>query len=454
MPVLKGPRAPRREMDMDQNMARPTHIRHLILSMLFVVSTISYADRSVLSIAGTSIEKALVITPTQLGFIFSSFSIAYVIAQVPGGFAIDRFGARLVYACALVLWSLFTLLQGFAGLVEGAAAVSVLFAMRFLVGLASAPGVPANARIVANWFPSAERGTASAIFNATQYFAPFAFNGVLGVLVHEAGWPYPFFFMGVLGLAAALVFLYFVKSPTRHSLINKAEFDFIAANGALVNVEDAQGTGSAAFTWANVKQVLANRMLIGIYIGQYCINVLTYFFITWFPPYLMQQRHMDVVHAGFWSAVPAACGFVGGVLGGVVSDWLLKRTGNITLARKMPLLFGMLLATLIIACNYTDSQAMVILFMALAFFGKGVASLGWAVISDTSPRQLIGVTGGIFNMAGNLAGVVMPIVVGYIVSATKSYDLALVFVGAHCILTIMAYFLIVQKIERLELKPA
>lgn len=433
---------------------KPTHIRYLVLFMLFVVSTISYADRSVLSIAGPAVEKALSISPAQLGYIFSAFSISYVIAQIPGGFAIDRFGARLVYAIALTLWSIFTLIQGFAGLVEGAAAVSALFLMRFMVGLASAPGVPANARIVANWFPTAERGTASAIFNATQYFAPFAFNGLLGVVIHNFGWPWSFFVMGVLGLLAVLAFLKFVKSPTRHPLVNKAEFEFIEKNGALVHVEDAQGTGSAAFTWNNVKQVLANRMLIGIYLGQYCINVLTYFFITWFPPYLMQQRHMDVVHAGFWSGVPALCGFIGGVLGGVISDWLLKKTGNVTTARKMPLLFGMLLATLIIACNYAGSQQMVILLMSLAFFGKGVASLGWAMISDTSPRQLIGVTGGIFNMAGNMAGVVMPIVVGYIVQATHSYDLALVFVGAHCILTILCYFLIVQKIERLELRPS
>jgi ACS family glucarate transporter-like MFS transporter len=114
----------------------------------------------------------------------------------------------------------------------------------------------------------------------------------------------------------------------------------------------------------------------------------------------------------------------------------------------------MLLATLIIACNYTDSQVMVIVFMSCAFFGKGFAALGWAVVSDTSPKELVGVTGGVFNTAGNLAAIVTPIVIGYIVNATKSYNLALVFVGAHCIITILAYFLITKKIERLKLKPA
>jgi ACS family glucarate transporter-like MFS transporter len=433
---------------------KPTHIRYWILFLLFVVSTISYADRTVLSIAARDVTKALDIDAAQLGYVFSAFAWSYAIAQIPGGFLLDRFGARLVYTMALTLWSLFTLFQGLAGFLVGGSAVIFLFVMRFIVGLASAPGVPANARIVANWFPTAERGTASAIFNSTQYFAVFAFNPILAFIVRDLGWPASFYFMGGIGLVAALIFVRFMNGPTRHPMINKAEFDYIEANGALVHIEDKGAPSSAAFTWSNVKQVLANRMFIGIYLGQYCINVLTYFFITWFPVYLMQQRHMDIVHAGIWSGVPALFGFIGGVLGGIISDFLLKRTGSVTFARKTPLLLGMLLATLIVACNYTDSQTMVIVFMSCAFFGKGVAALGWAVISDTSPKQLIGVTGGIFNMAGNIAGIVTPIVFGYIVKETGSYDLGLWFVGAHCILTIMAYFLITQKIERLELKPA
>jgi ACS family glucarate transporter-like MFS transporter len=433
--------------------SKPTHIRYWILFLLFVVSTISYADRTVLSIAGNAVEKSLQINAKELGYIFSAFGWSYAAAQIPGGFALDRFGAKLVYALALTLWSLFTLAQGFAGFLTGAAAVSFLFAMRFVVGLASAPGVPANARIVANWFPTSERGTASAIFNAAQYFALVAFNPILAVIVHNMGWPASFYFMGGLGLIAAIAFVRFMRGPTSHPLINKAEFDYIEKNGALVNIEEKGVNSSANFTWHNVKQVLSNRMLVGVYIGQYCINVLTWFFITWFPVYLVQQRHMSLQNAGIWSAVPALFGFGGGVLGGIVSDWLLKRTGSVTFARKTPLLIGMLLATLIIACNYTASQAMVIVFMSCAFFGKGFAALGWAVVSDTSPKELVGVTGGVFNTAGNLAAIVTPIVIGYIVNATKSYNLALVFVGAHCIITILAYFLITKKIERLKLKP-
>ena len=434
--------------------ASQTHIRYWVLFLLFVVSTIGYADRGILSIASAAMQKSLTISKVDLGYIFSAFAMSYAVAQIPGGFLLDRFGAKMVFTVALLLWSLFTLAHGFAGFFAGAAAVSFLFAMRFLVGLASAPAVPANARIVACWFPTSERGTSSAIFNAAQYFAPFAFNWALAWVVTQYGWQASFYSMGIIGLLAALVFVRFVHGPTLHPLVSKAELEHIEKHGALINIEDKGASYAASFTWNNVKQVLANRMLIGIYLGQYCINVLTYFFVTWLPLYLVEQRHMPLLLAAKWSGQAALAGFVGGVVGGIISDWLLRLTGSVTIARKAPLLAGMLLATLIVGCNYTDSQNLVLVFMCCAFFGKSFAAVGWAVVSDTSPKELVGVTGGIFNMAGNLAGIVTPIVFGYIIQQTHSYSMGLVFVGAHCIIAILAYFLIVPKIARLELKPA
>jgi ACS family glucarate transporter-like MFS transporter len=257
--------------------------------------------------------------------------------------------------------------------------------------------------------------------------------------------------MGGLGLIAAFVFWKMVRSPVDHPGVNKAELDYIEAGGGLTRMEDRTVTKSAAFSWANVKQVLGSRMLMGVFIGQYGINVLTYFFVTWFPIYLVKERGLNILEAGFAAAAPALCGFAGGVLGGIISDALLKKTGSLTIARKTPLLIGMLLSALIIACAYIDNSALIVVVMAVAFFGKGIASLGWAVVSDTSPREFVGVTGGIFNTFGNSAGIVTPIVIGYIVAATGSFDGALWFVGVHCLLVIAAYFLITGKIERLTL---
>lgn len=433
---------------------RATRVRYLVIALIFVITSLNYADRSTFSIAGAAASDELGLNAVETGFILSAFAWAYATAQIPGGALLDRFGTRPVYIAAIATWSGFTAVQGFAGFLFGGSIVLQLFVMRFLVGLCEAPSFPGNARIVAAWFPARERGTASAIFNSAQYFSLVAFAPLMGWVVHELGWRAVFFVMGGLGLLAALAFGSFIRDPVRHKWINRAELDLIREGGGLVELDSqAKDKRAATFTWNNVRQLLTSRMMIGIYLGQYCINVLTYFFVTWFPIYLVKDRGFDILQAGFVAAIPALCGFLGGVAGGVISDRLLARTGSLTLARKAPLLGGMLLASLIMVAASVDSQIGVILLMSLAFFGKGVASLGWAVMSDVAPRQLAGLAGGVFNTFGNAAGIVTPIVVGILVAQAGSFDTALYFVGAHCLLTIVAYFAIVQKVERLELQP-
>jgi ACS family glucarate transporter-like MFS transporter len=159
-----------------------TRVRWLIIAVLFLITTINYADRATFSIAGQSASKELGLDPVAMGYILSAFAWAYVLGQIPGGALLDKFGSKKIYAIALVIWSAFTALQGFAGFFTGLAAASVLFAMRFMVGLAESPSFPANARIVAAWFPGSERGTASAIFNSAQYFSLVAFAPLMGWL--------------------------------------------------------------------------------------------------------------------------------------------------------------------------------------------------------------------------------------------------------------------------------
>ncbi|MBD8621132.1 ACS family glucarate transporter-like MFS transporter [Sphingomonas sp. PP-CE-3G-477] len=429
---------------------RPTAVRYRVIALIFLITSINYADRATFSIAGSAASTELGLSSVQTGFILSAFAWAYVLAQIPGGLLLDKFGTKRVYAGAILAWSIFTATQGLTGLIAGVSAVAMLFALRFLVGLAEAPSFPGNARLVAAWFPGAERGTASAIFNSAQYFSLVAFAPLMGWLVHSYGWRAVFWVMGAIGLAATALFVRYIHSPVRHPKINAAELAHIEAGGGLIRMEDAANRPQA-FSWTNLRQLLANRMLLGIYLGQYCINVLTYFFVTWFPIYLVKERGLNIMEAGFAAAAPALCGFVGGLVGGYTSDLLLKRTGSIDIARKVPLVFGMLLATLIIACVFVEAEWLVVTLMAVAFFGKGVASLGWAVMSDVAPKQLAGLTSGVFNMFGNVAGIVTPIVIGFIVGATGSFDWALVFVGAHCLLTIFSFLVIVGPIRRVEL---
>jgi ACS family glucarate transporter-like MFS transporter len=432
---------------------KPTHVRYLILLMLFLVTTINYADRATIAIAGSSLQKSLGIDAVTLGYIFSAFGWAYVAGQIPGGWLLDRFGSKKVYALSIFTWSLFTVLQGYVGEFGLSTAIVALFMLRFLVGLAEAPSFPGNARIVAAWFPTSERGTASAIFNSAQYFATVLFAPIMGWIVFTFGWQHVFVVMGGIGVVFSLIWLKVIHSPRNHPRINKAELDHIANNGGMIDMDNDQGKGkSGGPKWDYVKQLLTNRMMLGIYLAQYCINGITYFFLTWFPVYLVQERGMTILKAGFIASLPAICGFIGGVLGGIISDYLLRRGKSLTFARKAPIIGGLLLSTSIVTCNYVDIEWVVVGFMALAFFGKGVGALGWAVMSDASPKQIAGLSGGLFNMFGNIASITTPIVIGYIISSTGSFKWALVFVGANALVAVISYVFIVGEIKRVELK--
>lgn len=430
---------------------KATRTRWGVLAILFLITVINYADRATISMAGPAITKELGLNAVTMGYVFSAFSWSYVAAQLPGGWLLDRFGSKKVYACAIFFWSLFTLMMGTVAFFTGAAAVAMMFALRFLVGAAEAPSFPANSRIVAAWFPAHERGTASAIFNSAQYAATVVFAPLMGWIVHTYGWHQVFTFMGVLGIAFVFVWHKFMHDPKSHPGINRAELDYLVEGGALVNMEQAASRQAQGPKGRYIKQLLKNRMTMGIYVAQYCISTLTFFFLTWFPVYLVQARGMTILKAGLVASIPAICGFIGGLVGGFFSDWLLKKTQSLTIARKVPIVFGMLLSMSMIVCNYTDSHVLVVTFMALAFFGKGVGALGWAVNSDTAPRAIAGLSGGLFNTFGNLSGITTPIVIGYIVNGTGSFNGALVYVGVHAAVAIFCYLVVVKEIKRVEL---
>lgn len=431
-----------------------SRVRYWIIAVIFILTTINYASRATLSIAGAPLSDELKISSVQMGYLFSAFAWAYVIGQIPGGALLDRFGSKTVYLWGIVLWSVFTGAQALIGANSLIPVVTGLLLLRFLMGLAEAPSFPANARIVANWFPNSERGTASAIFNSAQYFSLVAFGPLMGWVTQTYGWRSVFLSMGLIGLAAAALFAVVVEAPARHKHVSKAELDYLEAGGALVHLDKPSADQPRPrIRWHTIRQLLGSRMLLGIYLGQYCITALTYFYATWFPIYLIKARGLSIMQAGFASAGPAVCGWAGGILGGIASDMLLRHGTGLTAARKAPVVAGLIVSGAILLCNFTNSQPLMLTFMCIGFFGKGVAALGWAILSDVAPREVTGLSGSIFNTFGNMAGIVTPIVIGYIVAATGSFDFALLFVFAHSAVALFSFLAVVGPIQRVVLKP-
>jgi ACS family glucarate transporter-like MFS transporter len=450
----RGPMtAPHQAPAADPASSRRTHKRFVILALLFLVTIINYADRSTISIAGPVLATDLGISPVGLGYIFSAFAWSYTFGQLPGGWLLDRFGSKQVYFGSIFAWSLLTALQGSVALFGTSTAIALLILLRFLVGLAESPAFPANIRIVAAWFPASERGIASTLFASATYFASVLWSPFMGWLVTVAGWPSMFVVMGGLGIAMALVWLFLFHAPASHPGIDRQELAHIAAGGGLVDLDrpgESAGRMTNAETLRSLAALLRNRMMLGIYLAQYCNTALAYFFLTWFPVYLVKERGMTVLQAGFSVSLPALCGVAGGIAGGAFSDLLLRRGASLSAARKTPIVTGALCAVSIALCNQATSDWQVIAIMALAFFGKGMGAVGWAVIGDATPPRITGLSGGLFNSFANVAGIVTTIAIGYIVQITGSFHLVLVFMAAHAALAIVIYLGLVGPIRRLQ----
>ncbi|MFL9913332.1 MFS transporter [Paraburkholderia sp. RL17-337-BIB-A] len=434
---------------------RVTHTRFTLLATILLVATVAYADRAILSIAGPGIAKEFGLNHIQLGYILSAFSWAYVIGQIPGGLLLDRLGTKAVYGATLVLWSIATILVGFIGKITSdlSVALGLLFALRFALGFIEAPSFPANSRVTVMWFPKDERGLATSLFASASYFAVAIFSPLAGWLVAKFGWPAPFFALGLIGIASAGLWAVVMHEPRKHPRASQAELDHIVAGGAMVDIDSSQERLSRpVVSWKVLRVLLSNRMLWCSYIGQYCAIALSYFFITWFPIYLVQARGMNIMQAGLATMLPAISGFLGGIAGGVISDLLIRRGWSVSWARKTPYIVGMAVGCCLVFSAFTESNTVIVLLMTIAFFGKGTAAGAgtWAIVSDTAPREAVGLAGAIFNCVGNIGGIVTPIVFGYIVEATGDYTAGLYFVAAHCLVAAVVYLFFMGKIERVK----
>jgi ACS family D-galactonate transporter-like MFS transporter len=232
-----------------------------------------------------------------------------------------------------------------------------------------------------------------------------------------------------------------------HSGVNKAELDYIEKGGGVLRGKGQSAEKKAAWRREDWKQVFSNRTLWGIYIGQFCVNATLWFFLTWFPTYLVQYRGLSFLKTGYLASIPFLSACAGLLLSGFLSDHLIKKGKSISMARKAPIIFGLLLSGCIVGANYTNDTTMVIFFMSLAFFGAGMALISWVFVSILSPKHLIGLTGGVFNFMGNLASIVVPIVIGFLASG-GNFKPALVFIGALGLAGACSYIFLVGKIEK------
>ena len=417
----------------------PTRARLLVLGLITIGTMINYLDRTVISVAAPGLSQELGLDAALMGVAFSAFSWTYAASQIPGGILLDRIGVRLTYFLSVTLWSICTVMQG---LVSGLAA---LVGARLALGVAEAPAYPCNSRVLSTWFPQHERARATGVYAVGQYAGLAFLSPILFWITGEFGWRALFVIVGVLGVIFGVVWYALYREPHESGRANEAELAYIAAGGGL-----GEHGGATRFEWRHIRFLLSQRQIVGASIGQFAGNSTLVFFLTWFPTYLATERQMAWIKVGFFAVLPFIAASVGVVTGGVVSDYLLRRTGSANIARKLPIITGLVLASCIVGANFLESDTLVITVMSVAFFGQGMVNLGWTLITDVAPKRLIGLTGGVFNLCANLAGIVTPLVVGFVVSATGSFEWALAFIGIVALIGALSYIFLLGDVKRVE----
>lgn len=428
-------------MDKTLHVEKPTKRRYITLLMIFFTVVICYVDRANLAVASAHIQQEFGISKTQMGYIFSAFAWTYTMSQIPGGWFLDRVGSRLTYFIAILGWSIATLLQGFAG------GLASLIGLRAVTGMFEAPAFPTNNRMVTSWFPEQERASAVGFYTSGQ-FVGLAFLTPLLIWIQEIlSWHWVFLITGGIGILWSLVWFFVYQSPRKSKGINAAELEYIRAGGGMVDGDaPVEKKNRVALTAADWKLVF-NRKLVGVYLGQFAVASTLWFFLTWFPNYLTQEKHISALTAGFMTTVPFLAAFVGVLLSGLVADKLVRKGKSIGFARKLPIICGLLLSTCIMGANYTNDPIWIMILMALAFFGNGFASITWSLVSSLAPVRLIGLTGGVFNLAGGLGGITVPLVVGYL---AQDYGFApsLVYISAVALFGALSYIFLVGEVKR------
>ena len=366
---------------------------------------ICYMDRSNISVAQPEIGKAFGLDKTSMGLVLSAFTWAYAIGQIPAGFLGDRFGPKKVLTVIMSWWS-------FAAVMTGAAiGMTSLFSARLLLGLGEAGAFPVASRGMQLWFPRSERGR---IQGTTHFFSRFAVAVtplVAGSIMLAFGWRAIFYIFGSLGVIWSLVFgLYYRNRPEEHKSVNAAELAQIRGLNPDGTIQPLVTTRQAV-PW---KRILGSPNMWYIALGYCCFFFGTNFYLTWYPTYLREHRHLTLQALGIIGSVPLFAGMAGDLVGGSLSDLMFKRTGRARFARSVVAAPGFLLSgVFLIPAAMTENAWTSVLCLATSFFFlEFVIGPAWAVPMDVG-GQFSGTVTGVMNMAGALAASFTPLIFGY-----------------------------------------
>jgi sugar phosphate permease len=382
--------------------------RHIILAVMCLMYFISYIDRVNIAVAAPLIRHEMGLTSGQLGLVFSAFAYPYAIMQVVGGWLADKYGPKRVLIGLSLVWGLATLATGFAG------SVSMLVAVRFILGIGEGGAFPTATRAFTYWMPVAERGFAQGITHSFARLGGAVTPPLVLAVVATGGWRDAFILLGAASLAWTVLFLcVFTNSPEQNRHITPEETAEIGYRKG-----DCDRAKHAVTPWRK----LIHRMWL-VTLVDFCYGWLLWVYLTWLPSYLKESRGFDLKQLALFTALPLLAGVIGDTLGGVVSDKLFKLTGRLRFARCAVLVVGLggSLAFLLPMISATNPLTAVWFLSASFFFLEITNPVLWTLPLDIAGKYA-GTAGGMMNTGFGVAGMVSPVVFGFLIEKTGSYN--------------------------------
>ena len=403
--------------------------RWSIVGLLFAASMINYIDRGTIAVALPVISADLHLGPEIKGALLASFFTSYALMQLPMGWLADRYNLRWVYTAAFALWSLS---QGLTGLAAG---LGMLICFRIMLGIGESIYLPGGTKIVSLLFPPQDRGFPSGIFDCGTRAGLALGAPLTALLIVHYGWRKMFVIVGVAGIFWLVPWLMVFPSTL---------------GGAKPRV-GVVGAPSARTSW---RQVTLNRNLVGICLGFFCFDYYWYLLVNWLPDYFVTARHLTVMKAGFYSALPYVVFGASEPIGGWIADRLVASGWDETRTRKWIITIAFLTGLLLIPASWAASATVAVWLVAGAsLVGLATGNL-IVVLQSCAPENEVGIWTGFENFAGNIGGILAPILTGFLIQKTGSYLPGFVLAPLVLVAGLLAYWFVVGDLKCPEKTPA
>ncbi|MCC3704096.1 MFS transporter [Rouxiella badensis] len=413
------------------------NLRWIIVLLLCLVYMINYLDRVALSITVPMIEKELTINPEQFGMIFGSFFFGYAIFNFLGGLAVDKFGPTLVMGLAVGLWSIF------CGMTAIATGFYSMLILRVLFGMAEGPICASANKMINGWFPKKQAATAMGLLSAGSPLGGAVAGPIVGYLAISFGWRPAFMIIASIGIVWMLVWFFTAAdNPEKSHRVTEQERQWVNRLKT-EKINDEEDLTQSAQT---LGYYLRQPIILVTAFAFFCYNYILFFFLSWFPAYLVQAHGLNIKEMSLTTVIPWIVGFFGLALGGIISDKIFNLTGRLLLSRKIVLVVSLLAAAICVALAGVVTRVVpaVMLMSVSIFFLYTTGAIYWAIIQDVVHKSKVGSASGFIHLIGSVSGIIGPIATGFIVQNTGHFDSAFILAGGVAALGAILVFFVIK----------